>query len=121
MGAEALRHRMEHHVDGRRVAADERALLQGADELSAPLLDLEMAQPPRRDHGRAGPQPVAIESTGLPDKSREQAPAPAVAETSPTAVPPPSAPEPEKKKRGFWSRVFGKRDKDKDSEKKPQP
>jgi membrane carboxypeptidase/penicillin-binding protein len=66
--------------------------------------------------GRKEPQSVPIETTGLPDKSKEQTPTPAVVETSPTAVPAPSAPEPEKKKRGFWSRVFGKRDKE---EKKP--
>ena len=40
---------------------------------------------------------------------------------APRPRPPPTAdagaPEPEKKKRGFWSRVFGKRDKD---EKKPR-
>jgi hypothetical protein len=65
------------------------------------------------------PQPVSIESTGLPEKSAPSAPV-AAAEPA-TAVKPPSAPEPEKKKRGFWSRVFGKRDKDEKDEKDKKP
>jgi hypothetical protein len=50
--------------------------------------------------GPAVPPPVAVASTGLP---------PAPAGTSGTTAPPEiaSAPEPPKKKRGFWSRVFG--------------
>jgi len=55
------------------------------------------------------PQPVAIETTGLPPQPVQHAPAAAQTEAAaPAAVAPP---EPEKKKRGFWSRVFGKREK----------
>jgi len=50
--------------------------------------------------GTDAPAPTAIANTGLP---------PAPAATSGTALPPQiaAAPEPEKKKRGFWSKLFG--------------
>jgi 1A family penicillin-binding protein len=67
------------------------------------------------------PQSVAIESTGLPDKANEQTPLPPQAETAPAGSAAPAQAEPEKKKRGFWSRVFGKREKDGEPERKPQP
>jgi membrane carboxypeptidase/penicillin-binding protein len=67
------------------------------------------------------PQPVAIESSGLPPTGAESPPPAAQAEPAPQAEKPTAtSAEPEKKKRGFWSRLFGKREKD-GKEKKPQP
>ena len=63
--------------------------------------------------GKDGPKPVAAAELGLPTQS-----APGVTPESPAqdpraaAAPPGAVGEPVKKKRGFWSRVFGK-DKDK--------
>jgi hypothetical protein len=67
------------------------------------------------------PQSVAIETTGLPDKANEQTPLPPQVETGLAAPAAPAQAEPEKKKRGFWSKVFGKREKDSEPERKPQP
>jgi penicillin-binding protein 1A len=60
------------------------------------------------------PQPVAIEATGLP--AQESAPRPAAQVEAAPDAPQVAAPEAPKKKRGFWSRVFGRREKE---EKKP--
>jgi 1A family penicillin-binding protein len=62
------------------------------------------------------PGPVQIESTGLPQKTTEPS-QPVQAEVAPAPIATQEPPV-EKKKRGFWSRVFGKREKDED--KKPQ-
>jgi 1A family penicillin-binding protein len=70
--------------------------------------------------GRA-PQPVDIQSTGLPSQGAETAPVAPQAESAPvTQAPTAGKGEPEKKKRGFWSRVFGRKERD-EKEKKPQP
>ena len=59
--------------------------------------------------GKDGPKPVAASDLGLPQQS---APGVAPEPSSQSAVPAEAAktaePEPTKKKRGFWSRVFGK-------------
>jgi hypothetical protein len=40
-------------------------------------------------------------------------------ETAPSPTATPAQAEPDKKKRGFWSKVFGKREKDGEPERKP--
>ena len=60
--------------------------------------------------GKDGPKPVAASDLGLPGQSAPGvAPeSPADADTRRAADPDKAAEEPTKKKRGFWSRVFGK-------------
>jgi membrane peptidoglycan carboxypeptidase len=73
--------------------------------------------------GGDGPRPVPAEQSPLPDR-RVEAEAP-VAEAAPADAKEETAearPEPEKKKRGFWSRIFGRRDRDEGKDdKKPDP
>jgi hypothetical protein len=64
-------------------------------------------------------QPGAAESHTPGRQDELEAPAPAVAERVEAQTPEVEREEP-KKKRGFWSRIFGRRDKDED-EKKDQP
>jgi penicillin-binding protein 1A len=60
------------------------------------------------------PRPVQAEAPVAPQRTAEVAAAPAAAPAPPAE----QQAEPEKKKRGFWSRLFGRRDKD---EKKADP
>jgi len=64
-------------------------------------------------------QPGAAESRTAGRQDEQAAPAPAVAERVEAETPEVDGEEP-KKKRGFWSRIFGRRDKDEDK-KKDQP
>jgi len=60
--------------------------------------------------GKDGPKPVAASELGLPTQSAPgvAAQAPAEADSPRAADPDKAGEEPAKKKRGFWSRVFGK-------------
>lgn len=65
-------------------------------------------------------QPVAAASHAPGSVAEPEAPAPAVAQRSEPAAPAAERDEP-KKKRGFWSRIFGRRDKDEDRKKTEPP
>lgn len=59
--------------------------------------------------GKDGPKPVAASELGLPQQSAPGvAPEPPSQSAATAESAPPAEPEPAKKKRGFWSRVFGK-------------
>ncbi len=59
--------------------------------------------------GKDGPKPVSSADAGVPTQSAPGvAPEPAAAEAHPADETPRAGEEPKKKKRGFWSRVFGK-------------
>lgn len=67
---------------------------------------------------RPGPPPIPLAESGLPPIP---APPPAPVAAAPAAAQPDQvaeAPKPEKKKRGFWSRLFGRRDRDEEGEDK---
>ena len=64
------------------------------------------------------PKPVEAQVAGVPERPRE--PVVAKPEDAPE-VTVQSQPETEKKKRGFWSRLFGRREKAEREEKKPDP
>jgi penicillin-binding protein 1A len=65
--------------------------------------------------GGERPRPVDAQVEGVPERPKE--PAVARPQEAPEAVVQ-GQPEPEKKKRGFWSRVFGRREKSDSDEKK---
>ena len=72
--------------------------------------------------GKDGPKPVAASELGLPQQSAPGvAPEPSSQSADSAESAKPAEPEPTKKKRGFWSRVFGKgKESDKPRE-KPKP
>jgi penicillin-binding protein 1A len=73
------------------------------------------------------PQPVSAGDVGLPAPRPTRttgaaAPSPAAPAARPAPAPAtPKADEEPKKKRGFWSRIFGRGGDDKDDKKKPEP
>jgi 1A family penicillin-binding protein len=71
--------------------------------------------------GKDGDEPVSAEAAGLPPTEAAPTTGVVTGGTLPDAEKV-NAPEEPRKKRGFWSRVFGRdKDKDKDKDKEPEP